>query len=104
MCGLDVEEDNSHHKESGLRRLSRDESDRQKIVTLLSMSMKNPVQVTENEKSSLPIIVIGQVPPNEIENQLLNAQTTGLNYMDEFVDERLIKRIKGFLIHSQNYN
>ena len=104
MCGLDIEEDDSHHKESGLRRLARDESDIQKITTLLSTSMQNPCQVTEDEESSLLNIVTGQVPPKEIENQLLNAQTTGLNYMDEFVDERLIKKDKGFLIHSQNYN
>ena len=104
MCGLDIEEDDSYHKESGLRRLARDESDVQKITTLLSTSMKNPFQVTEDEESSLLNIVKGQVPRNEIENQFLNAQTTGLNYMDEFVDGKLIKRIKGFLIHSQNYN
>ena len=96
MRGLDIEEGDSHHKESGLRRLARDESDVQKITTLLSTSMKNPFQVTEDEKSSLLNIITGQVPPKEIENQLLNAQTTGLNYMDEFVDERLIKTDKGF--------
>ena len=93
MWGLDIEEDDSHNKESGLRRLARDESDVQKITTLLSTSMKNPFQVTEDEESSL---VTGQVLPKGIENQLLNAQTTGLNYMDEFVDERLIKKDKGF--------
>ena len=96
MCGLDIEEDDSHHKESGLRRLARDESDVQKITTLLSTSMKNPLQVTEDEESSLLNIVTGQVPPKEIENQLLNAQTTGINYMDDFVNERLIKKNKGF--------
>ena len=66
--------------------------------------MKNPFQVTEDEESSLLNIVTGQVPPKEIENQLLNAQTTGLNYMDELVDERLIKKDKGFfdtLYHSK---
>ena len=57
--------------------------------------MKNPFQVTKDEESSLLIIVTGQVPPKEIENQLLDAQTVGLNYMDEFVDERLIKKDKG---------
>ena len=51
-----------------------------------------PFQVTEDEESSLLDIVTGQVPPKEIESQLLNTQTTGLNYMDEFVDERLIKK------------
>ena len=96
MCGLDIEEDDSHHKESGLRRLARDESDLQKITTLLSTSMKNPFQVTEDEESSLLNIVTGQVPPNEVEDQLLNAQTTGLKYMDEFVDERLVKKEKTF--------
>ena len=90
MCGLDIEEDDSCHKESGLRILARDESDVQKITTLLSTSMKNPFQVTEDEESSLLNIVTGQVPPNEVEDQLLNAQTTGLKYMDEFVDERLV--------------
>ena len=87
MCGLDIEEEDSHHKESGLRRLARDESDVQKITTLLSTSMKNPFQLTEDEERSLLNIVTGQVPPNELENQLLNAQTTGLIYMAEFVDE-----------------
>ena len=96
MCGLNIEEDCSHHKESGLRRLARDESDLQKITTLLSTSMKNPFKVTEGEESSLFNIVTGQVPPNELENQLLNAQTTGLRYMDELVDERLVKKEKGF--------
>ena len=94
MCGLDIEEDDSHHKEPGWRRLARDESDVQKITTLLSTAMKSPFQVTEDEESSLLNIVTGQVPPKEIENQLLNAHTTGLNYMDEFVDERLIKKDK----------
>ena len=32
MCGLDIEEDDSHDKESGARRLARDESDVQKIT------------------------------------------------------------------------
>ena len=59
MCGLDIEEDDSHHKESGLRGLARDESDVQKITTLLSTSMKNPFQVTEDEESSLLNIVTG---------------------------------------------
>ena len=96
MYGLDIEEDDSHHKKSGLRRLAHDESDVQKITTLLSTSMKNPFQVTEDEESSLLNIVTGQVPPNEVEDQLLNAQTTGLKYMDEFVDERLVKKEKTF--------
>ena len=55
-----------------------------------------PPPRAEDEESSLLNIVTGQVPPKEIENQLLNAQTTGLNYMDEFVDERFIKKDKGF--------
>ena len=42
MCDLDMEEGDSHHKESRLRRLARDESDVQKITTLLSTSMQNP--------------------------------------------------------------
>ena len=96
MCGLDIKEDHSHHKESGLQRLARGEPDAQKITTLLSTCMKNPFQVTEDEESSLLNIITGQVPPKEIENQLLNTQTKGLNYMDEFVDERLIKKDKGF--------
>ena len=96
MCRLDIEEDDSHHKESGLQRLAHDESDVPKITTLLSTSMKNPFQVTEDEESTLLNIVTGQVPLKKIENQLLNAQTAGLNYMDEFVDERLIKKDKGF--------
>ena len=58
--------------------------------------MKNPFQGTEDEESSLLNTATGQVPLIEIENQLLNAQTTGLNYMDEFVDERLIKMDKDF--------
>ena len=92
-----MEEDDSHHKESGLRRLPRDESDVQKSTTLLSTSMKNPFQESEDEQSSLFNIFTGQVQSDEIENQLLNPQTAGLNYMDEFVDERLIKKDKGFL-------
>ena len=56
---------------------------------------ENPFLMTDDEESSLLNIVTGQVLPNEIENQLLNAQTTWLNYMDEFVDERLIKKGKG---------
>ena len=34
-CGLDIEEDDPHHKECGLRKLARDESDVQKVTTLL---------------------------------------------------------------------
>ena len=87
MCGLDIEEDDSHHKESGLRRLARDELDVQKITTLLSTSVKNPFQETEDEESSLLNIATGQVPPKEIENQLLNAQTTGLTWMSLLMRE-----------------
>ena len=60
------------------------------------VTFKCPHPRAEDEESSLLNIVTGQVPPKEIENQLLNAQTTGLNYMDEFVDERFIKKDKGF--------
>ena len=66
--------------------------------------MKNLFQVTEDEESSLLNIVTGQVSSNKLENQLLNVQTTGIKYMNEFVNERLVRKEKGFFIHSQNYN
>ena len=58
--------------------------------------------MTEDKESSLLNIVTGQVPSKELENQLLNAQATGRKYMDEFVDDRLVKKEQGFLICSQN--
>ena len=66
--------------------------------------MKNLFQVTEDEESSLLNIVTGQVSSNKLENQLLNVQTTGIKHMNEFVNERLVRKEKGFFIHSQDYN
>ena len=45
MCGLDIEDYDSHHKESGLRRLASDESDVQKITTILSTFIKKFISV-----------------------------------------------------------
>ena len=92
MCGMEIPDTaGGPHKESGVRRLSRDERDVQAVVDTITGRMINPfrIETPDDGHAHLVTISTGRVASVDTENDMLNARTIEMEAMELFVDDRL---------------
>ena len=100
MCGLQDSDQIGTHKESSQNRMSRDEADVQKLISVFTSElMTNPfflTQDTDGEVLPLLNIATGAVMPKDLTYNLIHAVDLGKCHMENFVEERLNSHSKSF--------
>ena len=92
MCGINDDDRVGSHKETGSRRLTKDESDVQKVVNTVLDVMTDPFcleSIDDEECSSLVSIATSVVMPDEKAGRLLTSADLGKTKMKDFVEKRL---------------
>ena len=92
LCGINDDDRVGSHKETGSRRLTKDESHVQKVVNTLLDVMTDPFcleNIDDEECSSLVSIATGVVMPDEKAGRLLTSADLGKTQMKGFVEKRL---------------
>jgi len=91
MCGLQDSDQIGTHKESSQNRMSRDEADVQKLISVFTSElMTNPFFLTQDTDSEvLPLLNIatGAVMPKDLTYNLIHAVDLGKSHMENFVEE-----------------
>ena len=96
MMDLD-ESTRSSHKESSKVRVQRDENDIKKVIHTLQTVMSNPFdEDAYREDVPLMNLATGVVMPEEISEQLIDAQCLGAARMKLFVSKRINTNEVGF--------
>lgn len=103
MLGMG-EQVEAQHKESSKYRVCKDEKDVQSLVELLGTGMSNPFTCDATYQGHLVNIATGIVLPDEDADKLISVKETGQGFMDDFIEERLIKRSVPFFnaVHKPN--
>lgn len=81
----------SHHKEAGPSRIQRDRDDVQKLVEQL-----NRFGIFQHQNDHVVNLATRDIASQQITEALLTAHEQGREKMDDFVDQRLIKKVVGF--------
>lgn len=92
MCKLDNDDIVGSHKEAGVQRVKRDESDIQKLLQTISTTMSNPFDLGEGstqDPTPLRNIATGVIMPNDTADRLLGSFETGTEELKKFTAQRM---------------
>lgn len=87
MCGINDPDRIGNHKESGCKRVQRDENDVRKLVGCFTSGLiKDPFS---EDNDALSNVATGVVLPAEIAERLLGSKNDGVKQLDSFIKHRL---------------
>ena len=99
LCGICNSDSKQAHKEAGLRRISRDEEDVKKLITMLLFVMSDPFDMESvDDGVTVPLsnLATGVVMPQDIATRFLNAEELGMQEMNSFITKRITSNEMGF--------
>ena len=99
LCGICNSDSKPANKEAGLRRISRDEEDMKKLMTMVLSVMSNPFDmesVDDGVMVPLSNLATGVMMPQDIATHLLNAEKLGMQEMNSFITKKITSNETGF--------
>ena len=90
-CMSEVTDSCKMHKEAGPSRVSRDETDVQKLVNVFQDQLLNPFLADDHKTDLVMNLASGMTSTNEISKDLTSALSVGETRLKEFIEKRLIE-------------